>query len=116
MAQEETVFHKIIRKEIPADIVYEDEELLAFRDINPVAPVHILVIPKKSLPSLREATPEDGPLLGKMMLLANSIAHQEGIEKTGYRVVMNAGSQGGQEVYQAHLHLIGGKQLNWPPG
>ena len=111
----ETIFSKIIRKEIPADIVYEDELALAFRDIAPQAPVHILVIPKKPLPQLADAEPDDHALMGHLLLTVKRVAKQEGLEK-GYRVVINNGSDGGQTVDNLHLHILGGRQMQWPPG
>ncbi|PAX53063.1 histidine triad nucleotide-binding protein [Brunnivagina elsteri] len=115
MTTQDTIFGKIIRKEISADIVYEDDLALAFRDVNPQAPVHILVIPKKPIPKLADATPEDSALLGHLLLTVKKIAEQIGLE-TGYRVVINTGADGGQTVYHLHLHILGGRQLNWPPG
>lgn len=112
----DTIFHKIMRKEVPADIIYEDDEIIALNDINPVAPVHFLVIPRKTLPSLREAEQEDTDLLGRMLLKAKEIAKQRGLAETGYRLAINAGPAGGQEVFQLHIHVIGGRTLNWPPG
>ena len=112
---EETIFAKIINREIPADIVHEDEHCLAFRDVAPQAPVHVLVIPKKPLVGLQEAVPEDGSLLGHLLLVASQIAEQEGLAN-GYRCVVNAGPEGGQSVYHLHVHLLGGRQLGWPPG
>jgi histidine triad (HIT) family protein len=111
----ETLFSKIIRREIPADIVYEDDLALAFRDIHPQAPVHILVIPKKAIPKLADATPEDQVILGHLLLTVKAIAAQEGLTN-GYRVVINTGDDGGQTVYHLHLHLLGGRSLQWPPG
>jgi len=111
----ETIFSKIIRKEIPADIVYEDDLALAFRDIAPQAPVHILVIPKKPLPQLADAEPDDHALMGHLLLTVKRVAKQEGLEK-GYRVVINNGSDGGQTVDHLHLHILGGRQMQWPPG
>ena len=111
----ETIFSKIIRKEIPADIVYEDDLALAFRDIAPQAPVHILVIPKKALPQLADAEPDDHALMGHLLLTVKRVAQQEGLEK-GYRVVINNGSDGGQTVDHLHLHILGGRQMEWPPG
>lgn len=113
---EDTIFGKIIRKEIPASIVYEDDELLAFRDINPVAPVHILLIPKKPIVSLATATSDDSQLLGRMMVVAAQIAKTEGLNESGYRVVTNSGANAGQSVFHLHLHIIGGRSLGWPPG
>lgn len=102
---------KIIRREIPATIEYEDDELIAIKDINPVAPVHILIIPKKFIPTVNEATEADAALLGKMILTAKHIAAEKGIAEDGYRLVMNVGNNGGQTVFHIHLHLIGGKKL-----
>jgi len=113
----ETIFSKIIRKEIPADIVYETENVLAFRDINPKAPVHILIIPKVEIPTIREIKgSEHAPLLGEMYDAANQIAKDEGISEDGFRLVFNCGNNGGQEVYHIHMHLLGGRQMTWPPG
>ncbi len=111
----ETLFSRIIRREIPADIVYEDDRALAFRDINPQAPVHILVIPKKPITNLAAAQSEDEALLGHLLLLVKQIAAQEKLA-AGYRVVINTGTDGGQTVYHLHLHLLGGRGLQWPPG
>jgi histidine triad (HIT) family protein len=112
----DTLFGKIIRGEIPADRVYEDAELLAFRDVNPAAPTHVLIIPKKFIPTIDQASPTDAELLGKMMLKAAEIARAEGIADDGYRLVMNCNAGGGQSVYHLHLHLIGGRSMGWPPG
>lgn len=111
----ETIFGKIIRKEIPADIIYEDEMCLAFRDISPQAPIHILLIPKQHIPKLADATAEDHALLGHLLIKAKEIAAKEGLAK-GYRVVINTGEDGGQTVYHLHLHILGGRSLAWPPG
>ncbi len=111
----ETIFSKIIRREIPADIVYEDDLALAFRDISPQAPVHILVIPKKTLPQLANAESDDHALMGHLLLTVKRVAKQEGLEN-GYRVVINNGSDGGQTVDHLHLHILGGRQMQWPPG
>ncbi len=111
----ETIFSKIINREIPADIVYEDDLALAFRDITPQAPVHILVIPKKPLPQLAAAESEDHPLMGHLLLTVKRVAEQEGLEN-GYRVVINNGSDGGQTVDHLHLHILGGRPMKWPPG
>ncbi|MEB3209740.1 MAG: histidine triad nucleotide-binding protein [Leptolyngbyaceae bacterium] len=112
---EDTLFGKIIRREIPADIVYEDDLALAFRDISPQAPVHVLLIPKKPIPKLADAEPDDQALLGHLLLTAKKVADQLGLDK-GYRVVINTGDDGGQTVYHLHLHLLGGRALQWPPG
>lgn len=106
------LFCKIIKKEIPSTIVYEDEEILAFRDINPVAPVHVLVIPKKHIDSLVNMSKEDEALVGKICTTINKIAKQEGIDQKGFRVIVNCGEDGGQEVKHLHFHLIGGKKLS----
>ncbi|MEM1094721.1 MAG: histidine triad nucleotide-binding protein [Bacteroidota bacterium] len=110
-----TLFEKIAAREIPADIVHEDEQCLAFRDINPVAPTHILIVPRKPIPTLNDLTPEDEPLMGHLFLVAKRLAAQEGLAK-GYRTVINCGDEGGQSVYHIHLHLIGGRAVTWPPG
>lgn len=112
----ETIFHKIIRKEIPSQMVYEDEHAVAFRDINPVGPIHILIVPRKTVPRLEDATSEDAELLGRLMLVATKLARDEGLIESGYRVVVNSGADAGQTVFQLHLHLIGGRALGWPPG
>ena len=112
----ETIFSKIIRKEIPADIVYEDERVLAFRDINPVAPIHILIIPKETIVNVAAARKDHKEILGELMLTAATIARQEGLEDSGYRIVTNNGLNAGQTVFHLHLHLIGGRPMDWPPG
>jgi len=114
-ATEDTIFGKIIRREIPADIVYEDDIALAFRDVNPQAPVHILVIPKKPLPKLSDAEPQDHAMLGHLLLTVKRVAQQAGLSN-GYRVVINNGEDGGQTVNHLHLHILGDRQLKWPPG
>jgi histidine triad (HIT) family protein len=111
-----TIFQKIIDREIPADIVYEDERSLAFRDITPQAPVHILIIPKKPIVNIASATEEDKGLLGHIMLVAAQIARDEGVADQGYRLVTNINEYGGQSVYHLHIHLLGGRRLTWPPG
>ena len=112
-----TIFSKIIAKEIPADIVYESENVLAFRDINPKAPVHVLIIPKLEIPTIREVNgASHSELLGEMYDAANKIAADEGISEDGFRLVFNCGDNGGQEVYHIHMHLLGGRQMKWPPG
>ncbi|OZB37066.1 MAG: histidine triad nucleotide-binding protein [Halothiobacillus sp. 14-56-357] len=112
----ETIFSKIIRREIPADIVFENDRVLAFRDINPQAPVHILIIPKKPIPTVNDIQAEDAPLIGELFVVAAQLAAQEGIAEAGYRTVFNCRDHGGQEVYHLHLHLLGGRQMSWPPG
>ncbi len=111
----ETIFSKIINREIPADIVYEDDLALAFRDITPQAPVHILVIPKKPLPQLAVAESEDHAVMGHLLLTVKRVAKLAGLEN-GYRVVINNGSDGGQTVDHLHLHILGGRPMTWPPG
>jgi histidine triad (HIT) family protein len=112
----ETVFSRIIRRELPAQIEYEDEEVIAFRDINPQAPIHVLVVPKKPIATLDEAGEEDIPLLGKLLWVARQLARQYGIAERGYRLVLNCGHEAGQTVYHLHLHLLGGRAFRWPPG
>jgi len=112
----DTLFDKIIRREIPADIVYEDDDLLAFRDINPQAPVHVLFIPKKSIATLNDADDSDAELIGKLVLAASRWARQQGFAEDGYRCVMNCNRDGGQTVFHLHLHVLGGRRMNWPPG
>ena len=107
----ETIFSKIISHELPADIVYEDDDVLAFRDINPQAPVHVLVIPKAEIATVNEIKPEQAVLIGKMVLAAQRIAADEGIAEDGYRLVINCNRHGCQEVFHLHMHLVGGRQL-----
>ncbi|MDJ0619305.1 MAG: histidine triad nucleotide-binding protein [Calothrix sp. MO_192.B10] len=111
----ETIFSKIIRREIPADIVYEDDLALAFNDIHPQAPVHILVIPKKPIAKLDDAESQDHALMGHLLLTAKRVAQQAGLTN-GYRLVINTGADGGQTVYHLHIHILGGRQMKWPPG
>ncbi len=115
-ATPDTIFGKIIRREIPADIVYETENVLAFKDIAPVAPIHIVIIPKPQLVSIASALPEDSQLLGELLLASAQIAREQGLEENGYRVVTNIGQNGGQTVFHLHLHLLGGRKMAWPPG
>ncbi len=110
-----TLFERIIAREIPAQIIHEDEFSLAFRDINPQAPVHFLVIPKKPIPSLAELSPTDQALVGHLLLVIQQVARAEGLTD-GYRVVTNIGSDGGQSVPHLHFHVLGGRALVWPPG
>lgn len=112
----DTIFGKILRGEIPCDKVYEDEDVLAFRDINPAAPTHVLIIPKKHIPTVADATEADQAVLGKLVLTATKIARVEGIAEDGYRLVINCREDGGQTVYHLHMHLLGGRALGWPPG
>lgn len=111
-----TLFAKIIAREIPADIVYEDEHVLAFRDINPQAPVHVLFIPKRPVATLNELQPGDEALVGRLVLAAAAYAKREGFAESGYRVVMNCNADGGQTVFHIHLHLLAGRAMHWPPG
>jgi len=110
------VFARILRKEIHAKLVHEDERCLAFRDLSPKAPTHVLVIPKQALASLASAQPADAALLGHLLLVAAAVARTEGLEPDGYRVVVNTGRNGGQTVPHLHVHLLGGRALGWPPG
>ena len=112
-----TIFSKIINKEIPADIVYESEKVLAFKDIRPQAPTHILIIPKIEIPKVTDIKgKEHATLLGEMFDAANKLAKDFGIADNGFRLVLNCGNDGGQEVYHLHMHLLGGRHMKWPPG
>ncbi|MGF1505690.1 MAG: histidine triad nucleotide-binding protein [Chloroflexi bacterium] len=113
---EKTIFSKIIEREIPADIVYETDTLIAFHDINPQAPVHILIVPKKPIPKISELSDDDAPLMGEMMLAARTIAQQEGLVDDGFRLVINTGPNANQTVLHVHMHLLGGRSMAWPPG
>lgn len=113
---DKTLFEKIRDREIPATIVHEDDHCLAFRDIAPQAPVHILVVPKKPIPRVGLAEPEDQTVLGALLLAAAKVARAEGIAESGYRLVINNGPHGGEAVPHLHVHLLGGRQLDWPPG
>lgn len=112
----DTLFAKIARREIPAEIVYQDADITAFRDIHPSAPVHVLIVPNKIIPTLNDASPEDQAVLGKLFLVAQQLAKELGIDQSGYRVVLNTNGDGGQSVFHIHLHLLGGRKLAWPPG
>lgn len=112
----DTIFGKIVRREIPADIVYEDDEVLAFRDLNPQAPVHVLFIPKQPIATLDAAAPEHAELLGKLLLAAAGYAREEGLAEQGYRTVINCNQHGGQTVFHLHVHLLAGRVMHWPPG
>jgi histidine triad (HIT) family protein len=111
-----TLFEKIIARDIPATIVFEDEQCLAFRDISPQAPVHILVVPKKPLARVGEAEVSDEALLGHLVLAATAVARSENLAATGYRLVINNGPDGGEAVPHLHIHLLGGRAMHWPPG
>ena len=115
MSDEKTIFKRIIDGEIPADIVYEDEKCLAFRDISPKAPVHLLVIPRKEITSIQEADPSDADLLGHLLIVCQKVAADAGLDQ-GFRVVANSGVGGGQEVPHLHFHVLGGRDMQWPPG
>jgi histidine triad (HIT) family protein len=112
----DTIFGKIIRREIPADIVFEDEDVLAFRDLNPQAPVHVLFIPKRAIATLNDAVDADAALLGKLLLAAAKYAKKEGFAEQGYRTVINTNEDGGQTVFHLHVHLLAGRRMTWPPG
>ena len=114
-APAETIFSRIIRREIPARIEHEDDLCLAFHDVAPQAPVHLLVIPKQPIPSLAHATEADAALLGHLVAVASSLARKLGLDN-GYRLVVNTGDDGGQSVHHLHVHLLGGRPLGWPPG
>ncbi|MDX2423341.1 MAG: histidine triad nucleotide-binding protein [Amphritea sp.] len=109
------LFCKIINNEIPAEIIYEDDRVIAFNDINPQAPTHALVIPRKHIATLNDITPEDCDLVGHMVMVAGKIAEQQGFAADGYRTVFNCNTHGGQTVYHIHLHVLGGKPMGWPP-
>ena len=115
-AMSKTLFEKIIAREIPATIVYEDELVIAFRDVKPQAPTHVLIIPKKPIPRIAEATPEDHQVLGHLMLKAGEVARSLGLAQNGFRLVFNNGSDAGEAVPHLHCHIIGGRKLAWPPG
>lgn len=110
-----TIFSRILDRTLPADIFYEDEQCLAFRDVAPQAPIHFLVIPKVQIPRISQVTPGDKELLGHLLVTASRLAQEEGLAD-GYRIVINDGQQGAQSVYHLHLHVIGGRQMGWPPG
>jgi len=111
---DDCLFCRIVRKEIPAKLVAEDEHCVAFRDINPQAPVHVLVIPREHVPSLNQAT--DAAMIGRLSLMAADIARSEGVAESGYRTVINTNAGAGQTVFHVHLHLLGGRSMHWPPG
>jgi histidine triad (HIT) family protein len=111
-----TLFEKIAAGEIPADIVYSDDEIVAFRDINPQAPHHVLIIPRRPIPTVLDLEASDAELVGRMVLVAGQIARDVGVDAGGYRLVFNCKEDGGQEVYHIHLHLLGGRKMSWPPG
>ncbi|MBN1350760.1 histidine triad nucleotide-binding protein [candidate division KSB1 bacterium] len=110
------IFCRLIKGELPSDIVYRDDDVIAFRDIDPKAPVHILIIPLKHIRTVNDLSPADQMLVGKMILIAQKIAEQERIDQRGYRLIFNCNRDGGQAVYHIHLHLLGGRGMHWPPG
>ena len=112
----QTIFEKIASREIPAEIVYEDAQVLAFKDINPQAPVHILIVPKKPIPRIGDAGPWDNNMLGHLLTKAAEVAHLVGLGETGFRQVINNGPDAGESVPHFHCHLLGGRKLKWPPG
>jgi histidine triad (HIT) family protein len=113
---DECLFCKMVAGDIPADVVYQDDDVLAFRDINPQAPVHVLIIPKRHISTLNDLTADDAELIGKLSLAAAKIAKQEGIADAGYRTLINTNREGGQVVFHIHMHLMGGRRMGWPPG
>jgi len=110
------IFCKIVSGDIPGDIVYQDDDVLAFRDLSPQAPVHFLVIPKKHISTINDCQPDDAALIGKLFLAAKTVAKQEGMDESGYRCVMNCNDDGGQTVHHIHLHVLGKRRMTWPPG
>jgi histidine triad (HIT) family protein len=128
--EEETIFSQIIDKKKPAEIIFEDEEVIAFKDINPQAPVHVLIVPRKPIPKLThvlivprkpipkltDADESDTAILGKMVMVARKIAKDFGLDEDGFRLLLNEGKNGGQTIYHLHFHLLGGRRLMWPPG
>ncbi len=112
----ETLFEKIIGRELPGTIVYEDELVVAFRDIRPQAPIHVLIVPRKPIPRIAEANAEDQPLLGHLLLKAAEVAHKLGLTGTGFRLVFNNGPDAGEAVPHLHCHILGGRPMGWPPG
>jgi histidine triad (HIT) family protein len=111
-----TIFEKIIAREIPAKFIFEDDEIVAFHDVNPQAPVHFLVVPKKVIPRIAEATPSDQPLVGRLLLVARDLAKELGLTEDGFRIVINNGRSGGETVPHLHVHVLGGRHMRWPPG
>lgn len=111
-----TLFERIAAREVPAEIVYEDDEIFAFRDINPQAPVHVLIVPKRVIARIGDASEHDAALLGRLLLTAQKVAAELGVSGSGYRLVLNNGSHAGETIPHLHLHLLGGRPLHWPPG
>lgn len=116
MAQDDCLFCRIASGEIPADLVLETPDVLAFRDIHPQAPTHILIIPRAHIPSVSEMEEDQAPVMGKLFLAARELAREEGIQEGGFRMVVNAGADAGQTVFHIHMHLLGGREMGWPPG
>jgi histidine triad (HIT) family protein len=116
MSEQKCLFCRIVAGEIPSDVVYQDERCVAFRDINPQAPVHVLVIPRDHTESLDEATQKDEALLGHLLRVAARVANEQGLSESGYRTIINTGAGAGQSVFHLHLHILGGRPLSWPPG
>ena len=114
--EDKTIFHQIIDRKIPADIVFEDERVIAFKDIQPAAPEHILIVPKRTIPTANDITSQDEALIGHMVFVAKEYAKQVGVSEDGYRLVINCNENGAQTVFQLHLHLLAGRQMSWPPG
>jgi len=113
---DECIFCRIIERRLPARIVFEDDEIVAFEDTHPQAPIHTLIVPRRHLASLKDATPDDAPLLGRLFLVATQLARERDLEPRGYRTVINTGTWAGQSVFHLHLHLLGGRVFHWPPG
>jgi histidine triad (HIT) family protein len=111
-----TIFEKIVAREIPAKFIFEDEEIVAFHDVKPQAPVHFLVVPRKVIPRIAQAAPEDQALLGRLLLVARDLAKQLGLNEAGFRIVINNGRNGGETVPHLHVHVLGGRPMRWPPG
>jgi len=116
MAEQDCLFCRILDGEIPADIIHESESTVAFRDLNPQAPTHVLIIPRRHIATINDIEPDDEELIGSLYSAAKQVAQDEGLTEDGYRVVMNCGEGAGQSVFHLHLHLLGGRPLNWPPG
>ena len=116
MAEQDCIFCRIVEGTLPADVVHQDHAALVFRDLNPQAPTHLLVIPKEHLDSLDDIGRKDEPLLGHLLRVASRVANEQGLSEGGYRTVINTGAAAGQSVLHLHIHLLGGRQLNWPPG
>ena len=113
---DECLFCKMVAGDIPTEVIYQDEDVFAFRDINPQAPVHVLIIPKCHISTLNDLTPDDASLIGKLSLAAAKIAEKEGVAESGYRTLINTNREGGQVVFHIHMHLMGGRRMRWPPG